>query len=75
VEIKTVILNRIVDKAINSERRKIMLCNVCGDVVDETFIICRIDEGKHKGKFVYYHEKCAEEDLIKLDIGRTKKGE
>ncbi len=41
-----------------------MLCYVCGNFIEGSRIVCRIEEGKHKGKFAYFHKKCADENLM-----------
>lgn len=60
-----------------------MICHQCGELItceqteDEDgtlhgFITCRIEEGKDKGRFVYFHEKCADEYL--MVVPKNKEG-
>ncbi len=50
-----------------------MFCGICGDFIEGDSITCRIDEGKNKGMFFYFHKKCAEENLVKADRMKNKK--
>jgi len=44
-----------------------MICNICGEWIDGEGYTMRFEEGPDKGRFIFLHKKCAEENYVSVE--------